>query len=158
MKKTIFGLIALVLFTLNANAQKPNLALVSCEVGQHAVISFEFNTIKLHRGSTDCKKRFSICFDGTWIVDCVPNSQSKLSSYNEEKNTTFVVAEISQDGKTATLHFPIELKKLSQYKPEDFNNFGFDEDYRLSKDFVIAKGEYVPTFTKEEILVKANLK
>ena len=158
MKKLVFGLIATVMITLNANAQRPNPALVPCEIGEHPVISFEFNTIKLHRASAGCKKRFSICSDGTWTVDCVPDSQSKLSNYNDERDDVLVVAEISKDGKTATLHFPIELKKSLQFTTEDFKNFGFDENYSLTKDFVIEKGEYIPTFTKEEILVKVNLK
>ena len=157
MKKLVFGLIATVIITLNANAQKPNLALVPCEIGEHPVLSFEFTTIRLHRFSTDCKKRFSICFDGVWIFDCAPNSRSKLSNYIEERDLVLVVAEISEDGKTATLHFPIELKKSPEFTADDFKNFGFDENYSLTKDFVIEKGEYIPIFTKEEILVKVDL-
>lgn len=158
MKKLIFSLIAMTLLSFNANAQKPSLAINPCEVGQHPVLSFEFNTIRFHRASTGCERRFSICSDGTWIIDCVNDSMSRKSEYNAGNNTALIVGEVSTDLKYITLHFPIEITRLAGYTPEDFNNFGFDEDYSLTKDFIISKGEYIPTFTADEILVKVNLK
>ena len=158
MKKLFFGLAATVLLAVNANAQRPSLSSIKCDVGQHAVISFEFNCMKLHRASTGCERRFSICSDGDWLIDCVDNNLSKLSSFNPKDNKALVVGEVSVDGKSITLHFPIALKNASHFVADDFKNFGFDEDYTISEDLILSKGEYIPTFTKDEILVKVNLK
>ena len=156
MKKIIFGLIAFLM--LNANAQRPSLSSVICDVGEHAVLTYNFNCFKLHRKSTTCTKRFSICSDGTWSIECVSNYLKKLSNYDPKKDNVKVVIEISDDGKSAVLHFPIELKKSSHFISEDFENFGFDENYIINKDFTIAKGEYIPKLTNEEISVTVDLK
>jgi hypothetical protein len=158
MKNLLFSFTATVFLLLNANAQRPNLALYTCEIGQHPVAYFDFDYLRFHRASTHCERRFSICSDGTWTVECVDNSRSSKSKYNALTKTATIVAEVSVDGKSATLHFPIEITKLKEYTAEDFKNFGFDADYSLSKDFVIPKGEYIPTFTSDEILVKVPLK
>ncbi|MCF6132345.1 hypothetical protein [Flavobacterium wongokense] len=158
MKKKVFSLIALVMIVLNVNAQRPSLSMVACDPGQHAVLSFEFNALRFHRASTGCEKKFSICSDGTWTIYCVADSKRKLSSFNSVKNSAIVIGEVSNDGNYVTLHFPIEITKLDGYQSGDFENFGFDSDYDLSKDFTIQKGNYIPTFTEDEILVKVNLK
>ena len=157
MKKFFFGFLATVFLTLNVNAQRPNLSLTPCPVGQHAVLSFEFNTLRFHRASAGCETRFSICSDGEWIIDCLDNSH-RLSNYNSNDNTVKVVGEVSTDGNYLTLHFPIELTRLSGYVSNDFIDFGFDNDYYLTKDFSIEKGDYTPTFTNDEIIVKVNIK
>jgi hypothetical protein len=74
---------------------------------------------------------------------------------NRYKMYTFSVL---KDGNTAILRFPIEIKSLSHFKGESFSNFGFDDDYKLTKDFIIAKGEYSPKFTDQEITVTVNLR
>lgn len=156
MKKLFFWLIATMFLTLNLNAQRPSLSMNPCGVGQHAVLSYEFNTLRFHRASAGCQKRFSICSDGTWTIDCVDNSQK--SKYNKEKNTALIVGEIDSDGKNITLHFPIGIIKLKGYVSEDFKDFGFDSDYYLTKNIIIIKGDYVPVFTEDEILVTMPLK
>ncbi|MDI1316268.1 hypothetical protein [Flavobacterium sp.] len=156
MKKLVFGLITTLFMSINANAQKPSLSDVVCGPGQHATISFEFNTLRFHRASAGCTRRFSICSDGEWIIECVDNR--RLASYNPVKDSATVLVEISNDGNTALLRFPIEIKSLPHFKEEDFSNFGFDNDYKLTKDFVIAKGEYAPKFTDREITVTVNLR
>ncbi|WP_264521710.1 hypothetical protein [Flavobacterium sp. N1994] len=158
MKNLLFSFFATTFLFLNANAQRPNLSNYHCGEGQHAVAYFDFDCLRLHRLSTNCTRRFSICSDGTWTVECVDNSRTSKSKYNALTKTATIVAEVSVDGKSATLHFPIEITKLKEYTAEDFKNFGFDADYSLSKDFFIIKGEYIPTFTNDEILVKVPLK
>ncbi|WP_395063591.1 hypothetical protein [Flavobacterium sp.] len=159
MKKIIFGLIATVVLAFNVNAQRPNLSLTTpCPLGEHPVLSFEFNTIKLHRASTGCNKRFSICSDGEWLIDCVTDITHRSSSYNATNNTTLVIGDLSNDKKYLTLRFPIELTKLKEFSSEDFKVFGFDNDYILVDGLSIEKGDYIPTFTEKEILVKVKVK
>src|SRR6478672_8483780 len=115
MKKLIFGLIAILFTTIHINAQKlPQL----CPFGQHPVFSYEFNCLRLHRASTHCTSKFSICSDGNWSMECVGNEKAKLSNYDGEKGTAVVVAEIFSEAKTATLHFPIGIKSSPEFASE----------------------------------------
>ncbi|HSD13059.1 MAG TPA: hypothetical protein VLB74_00270, partial [Flavobacterium sp.] len=119
-------------------------------------LSYEFDGFKFHRASTGCASRFSICSDGHWTVTCI-NGSSKLSGYNSLTGKVLVTGVLSKDQESMTLHFPIETMTSPTFKEEDFETFGFDEDYKMYDGITIKAGEYVPTYTTEEIIVKVTL-
>lgn len=128
-----------------------------CPPGTFETWSYDFDYIALHRASTGCASRFSICVSGHWVRDCAPNFPGKLSGYDPITEKVSVVGVLSSDKDSMELHFPIELKSLPTFTNDDFDTFGFDSDYALDEKITIKAGEYVPFYTKNEIIVTVKL-
>lgn len=127
-----------------------------CLVGTHPVLSYEFDGIRLHRASTGCESRFSICSDGHWEVNCI-DDRDALSKYNPNTDRVLVSGVLINNQENLELHFPIELMSSPTFETEDFETFGFDEDYKVYEGITIKAGEYIPTYKNDEIMVKVDL-
>ncbi|KGO82746.1 hypothetical protein IP98_01806 [Flavobacterium cauense R2A-7] len=127
-----------------------------CPPGTSESWSYDFDYVALHRASTDCTSRFSFCIHGEWVRDCLPYFNGKVSNYDAVTNKVSVVAVVLDDNRLE-LHFPIEIMSLPTFSKNDFDTFGFDSDYKIDDEVIIKTGEYLPKYTKEEIIVTVDL-
>lgn len=171
MKKILFIAVAAIFFSCNDDSSSESSLNSSkdietsdvyskrlpCPPGTIASYSYDFDYIALHRGSTGCTSGFSFCIAGHWVRDCVPNPIGKLSNYDPIREKVSVVGILSENSDQMTLHFPLEIKSLPTFTAKDFVTFGFDSDYTLDGDTTIKAGEYIPSYTKDEIIVTVKL-
>lgn len=144
----------------NEDSTKSFAKTLVCPEGTHAAYVYNFNTIKLHRAKTGCTSRFSICADGKWEWECVPDDGA-VPVYGPAddglSNTAKVAAEVSKDLKNIKFRFPIELLTDPSFVPSDFTTFGFDTDYTVG-DYIVKTGDYQPIYTSTEIQVIVDLR
>ena len=132
------------------------LAQEPCPLGTHPVLSYEFDGIRLHRASADCERRFSICSGGHWEVNCVED-RYLLSRYDSKSDRALVSGVLKNNGQSLELHFPIGLISSPTFEIKDFETFGFDDDFKIYEGVTIKAGEYIPSYTKDEIIVEVAL-
>lgn len=125
-----------------------------CPKGTTASLSYEFNTMRLHRASKNCEKGFGICSDGFWVIDCADEfgtliAQAPLGRSGKETQSR---AFIHSDKGNVNLYFPSELTEQEGFSPEDFEFFSVDEDWEITTDVLIKKGDYPLNYTSNGLI------
>ncbi|MGQ2983579.1 hypothetical protein [Flavobacterium sp.] len=131
--------------------------ITECPEGQHMALVYEFNTLRLHRGSTGCTRRFSICSDGKWEWQCVDNEFGAAPALDNSLTQARVVFEVKRSGTGMKIRFPRGLTSAAGFVASDLADFGFDSNFDMGSGVVIAAGDYPLTYTSTEIQVDVTL-
>lgn len=131
--------------------------LLDCPPGYTKKLVREFQTTRVHRGSTGCLSRFSLCDVYVWKERCVENELGTVlyPSYSFQQRSVTVVVEVLP-GNQLLFRFPADMMADDEFKPEDFNTFGFDEDYEIN-GLRVRAGDYTPVITSTEIRITVDL-
>ena len=125
-----------------------------CPEGTTGSLSYEFDTMRLHRASRNCERGFGICSDGFWTIDCEDEdgmliAQAPLGLSNGK---TQGKAFIHPTEKTLNLYFPGELTSDENFTAEDFLSFGVEKDWEISKDIIVKEGDYTLDYTPNGLI------
>lgn len=149
---------------MNEKESSVNLKVLDCPDGYAKVLVKEFVTHQLHRASSSCFSRFSICSVYRWVEDCVPNSMypnpatvisPTLQQPTGGASVATVIAEILPNNQLR-LRFPIELLNDPEFNSSDFETFGFDSNYDIN-GMTVKADDYTPVYTDREIQVIVDL-